>query len=851
MSLEDPLCKIPGYDPQRQHRDRLEILSVLMSAPNFSSLFRSDIIDVPADYPGLPWRCAIPGCERTRSSALEFCPAHSKLWRMQRNSGSTKPHFIDTAEPYLKSTRRDDARCRICPGRPAFELDSMLCSEHYNRWFEASRVDRSLNLHAWAMQEIELPSFALCRVEVCTSVGYPSLKLCSRHRSHYFRDGHPGAVKTSQHVDIVKITDQALIEKWSLTAAPHSAPGQLNLRGLRPLIKAEIQWCLFTHTQQSNQPAWHVAWLRALLDTCRDERLDSLLAFQPGSGAAHQFTSKIVKIMVDDLDMIYYTPEETKALGYIRTAHYGVSLSRRSGYFDLTRISQIWLRDMVWTYISDILKSAKCPRTGLIFDNLRRAAGEFSAFLDIKAEDGGRDPRLLSHKDVEKFVEDQNKRVEEGRASLSILRVGGEPSVVTSAARASVLNSLRRLFRAAMDDGTAEIIGISREFIVAIPGGGAPVGGRPREPFSDDTAKALADLGNLSDLAEKFDPHDRGLRDVWETTVATGRRIGEVLSVRLNCLGVYSGLPVFWHDQTKVGNYGVGIRIPDTVYEKLLMRQKKTVDLFFVENGRLPTVLERNNLALFPSSQMNKSGTKSLTHTWFHRGFKLWVDSLDLGAAVPHQARHTLATNLMRSGASLSQIRRYLGHVSDRMAEHYVHLTNADLETALQHVWVAGPGSPNPGALLSGSEVETDPAKVRMLAIDLTRRSTPSEGGFCTFQPVVQGGSCPWSLDCHNCDKFVLSGADLLYWRRKREQWRHMAEASPDDATAAYLHDYFEPTAKAIKGLESALASLGLLDQALALDMRKPQDYFDRIWSTGFLAHDLNGLLDGESDNNE
>ena len=118
-------------------------------------------------------------------------------------------------------------------------------------------------------------------------------------------------------------------------------------------------------------------------------------------------------------------------------------------------------------------------------------------------------------------------------------------------------------------------------------------------------------------------------------------------------------------------------------------------------------------------------------------------------------------------------------------------------------------------------------------------RSTPAEGGFCTFQPVVDGGACPWNLDCHNCDKFVLSGADLLYWRRKREQWRLLAEGAPDDATAAYLHHYFEPTARAIDVLEKALAGLRLLDDALALDLRKPQDYFHRIWSIAFRASDL------------
>ncbi|MEU2743013.1 hypothetical protein ABZ656_49130 [Streptomyces sp. NPDC007095] len=83
------------------------------------------------------------------------------------------------------------------------------------------------------------------------------------------------------------------------------------------------------------------------------------------------------------------------------------------------------------------------------------------------------------------------------------------------------------------------------------------------------------------------------------------------------------------------------------------------------------------------------------------------------------------------------------------------------------------------------------------------------------------------------------SGADLLYWHRKREQWRSLAERAPDDATADYLHQVFEPTSQAIDGLEKALAALGLLDQALAMDLRRPQDYFQRLWSIAFRASDL------------
>ncbi len=85
----------------------------------------------------------------------------------------------------------------------------------------------------------------------------------------------------------------------------------------------------------------------------------------------------------------------------------------------------------------------------------------------------------------------------------------------------------------------------------------------------------------------------------------------------------------------------------------------------------------------------------------------------------------------------------------------------------------------------------------------------------------------------------MLSGADLLYWRRKREQWYSIAERAPDDATASWLHEVFAPTAAAIDGLEAALAGLGLLDDALSLDLRRPQDYFQRVWNTGFRATQL------------
>ncbi|MFF8036298.1 tyrosine-type recombinase/integrase [Streptomyces sp. NPDC016626] len=439
---------------------------------------------------------------------------------------------------------------------------------------------------------------------------------------------------------------------------------------------------------------------------------------------------------------------------------------------------------------------------------------------------------------MRRYVADHNKRVREGLPSLAIRAVNGKPSVVTGNTRRFTFNHARAILRNALDSGEAERIGLPRTFITALPYGKKPVEGR-RNPFPDEVAQALSDEGNLGQLAERHDPSDCGIRDAWEALVFTGRRCTEVLNLRLECVSRHGGLPLLWHDQTKVGNYGEAIRIPERLYLRIKERQLTTIARFEDRHGRPPTPAETKQMALFPTRDRNPHGRDSISYTLFRDRFQQWINELDLGRCVAHQARHTLATNLLRHGAGLHHIKQYLGQVSGRMAEHYARVASSEIEDILHHVWVAGPGSAHPGKLLTSPSQGMSREAARAMAVDLSRRSTPAEGGLCTFQPVVRGDACPWQLNCEGCDKFVMSGADLLYWHRKREQWRSLAERAPDDATADYLHQVFEPTSQAIDGLEKALAALGLLDHALAMDLRRPQDYFQRLWSIAFRASDL------------
>ena len=845
----DYLRPLMAAGPGRGGRDRLDILAGLIAGPSFDPLYRPDIIKIPRGHPVYRWECVVAGCERSRTGGADLCTAHQQEWARESERGTGKAAFVTAGRGLDRRAAVDEQACRICPERPAQRGELVLCKRHLHRWeTRHRRGNASAAFAGWLGGQEPLPGYGHCLVTVCLNLAESPLGLCWWHATRYHSDGAPGGAalpgswwqryeRFGKPVPL-QHADKRAFAGWCAAAPAQLRPGQVNLAGLRPLVKAEIKWGMFVHAQRSRPTRWDLSWIQSLVTTCRAQEVNSLVDFEFGAGGSPQLTGAIAREILHELRLVYFTPAEAKEAGFLETEHFGVLFPRRMSHLDLTAIPQRWLRDLTWDHLAALLRSPRCPRTVSPVDRLRRAVIELGVFLEAEAPGGGHDPSVLRAVHAQRFAADQRHRERERLPSLAMKKPGGGASIVTAVTRTAVFSGVRQLLREAMDTGTAGKLGLDREFITAFPAPG-DIPRTARRPFPDEAARALADEANLAMFAATYDPADRGARDVWETAVTTGRRISEVIGVRWDCIGRYGGLAMFWHDQTKVGNYDAAIRIPERLFTTLAERQRKTLDRFTARYGYQPSGAQRAGLALFPTTCRSQDGTVPLTHQWFYTLFRSWVATMDLGHAGPHQARHTLATSLLRHGATLTHVRRYLGQVSDRMAEHYVHLSHTDLENVLQHVWVAGPGAADPGELLASSTVPLTRQHAQALAVDLSRRSTPAEGGFCTFQPVVDGGACPWNMDCHNCGKFVLSGADLLYWQRKREQWRLIAERAPDDTAAAYLHSCFEPTARAIDGLEKALAGLGLLNDALALDLRKPQDYFHRIWNTAFRASDL------------
>ena len=244
-------------------------------------------------------------------------------------------------------------------------------------------------------------------------------------------------------------------------------------------------------------------------------------------------------------------------------------------------------------------------------------------------------------------------------------------------------------------------------------------------------------------------------------------------------------------------------------------------------------------MPLFPRAMQNPDLVIEASKDWFYHAWTAWFQGLGLSGITTHQTRATLATSLLNNGAPAALVRQLLGHVSEQALAHYAKYNDANMIRHLQQVWAAGPGMDKPGTiLLRPTDISSSDRSAAAARIDLT--VVPVEHGLCRYGPVVGGKSCPFEKNCTNgpngpCEHFVLTGADLAYWERKRDAAFHFAEGAPTEEARDYILSQWHSWEPVLAGLREALDELGLLEEAEKLDLRSPvQDYFSPLFSTGW-----------------
>ena len=245
--------------------------------------------------------------------------------------------------------------------------------------------------------------------------------------------------------------------------------------------------------------------------------------------------------------------------------------------WDLTSVSQRWLRDLLWEYLRDeALQPAgkrPCARTVylrisgivLLSHGLRQCRG-----------DRGNNPTLLSLADA-KSVKDlwdlwHQEQIPIPRIS-SVISDKDRP--LSARTRQVYMFNIRTVLQHSKSKGRTP--SDMDAFILGLPEYAMPAK-RPRpRPLTYGDFQLLVRADKIATL-EEADADDIGLADIWLTQAFQGGRISETLKLRLGCVGlVGAAQPYIWRDISKVNvvDYGMPCYLP--VYERLLRRREKTL----------------------------------------------------------------------------------------------------------------------------------------------------------------------------------------------------------------------------------------------------------------------------------
>jgi integrase len=761
--------------------------------------------------------------------------------------------------------RRPD--CQICGSKREAETSAGYCQTHLARVNQLQ--DKGISISDWSNSQHPLPPLAVCSVPDCVHDGAVPAhldgclpkRLCRNHHWHWNRWKKDGSAADergwNQWLTSPQVTN---------SVTPENRRGELRLAHLPLRLQQEIRYALHRHGSTARRTQWRPLEIQKVVDAIADAGLMTLSdpAMVTVIRPASVWEARVWEGLPIAARALSANPASAKRDGWFDPSVVGASpfsgtqgQQNRRKVWLLTLVSQRWLRDVLWDHLRDeaIKPAGRRLSATRVYTRIKGIA-MLSLILRQSRADHGEDPEALNQRDAA-IVKDTWDLWYREKLPISTSSDATSPIVLNERTRHTYMSSVRAVLhsyraRDALPPGL-------ELFILNLPEYAAKASAPRPRPLSFGDFQKLVSEENLRRL-EDVDTDDVGLVDVWLTQAFQGGRVGETISLRLGCVGIIGAAqPYLWRDITKIDvlDFGVPCHIP--VYQRLLRRQQLTRSRLRIryaddlaqldETGR--ATLEAHwdrTMPLFPSLKKNPDLTVSMSYSWFRFAWNEWFTELGLSRITTHQTRATLATSLLNNGAPPALVRQVLGHFSDDALAHYARYNDDTVTRHLQKVWAAGPGTDKPGTILLKPTDILTTNNGGPVPIDLS--VIPVEHGLCRYGPVVHGNSCPFNKNCTGgrkgaCEHFVLTGADLAYWERKRDTAFHFAEGAPSDEARDYILGQWQPWEPVLAGLRHALDDLGLLEAAENLDLRVPaHDYFDPLFSMGWTMQSLNGHED-------
>jgi integrase len=386
--------------------------------------------------------------------------------------------------------------------------------------------------------------------------------------------------------------------RWNQTAEPLPVTGQVNLRGLAPLVVAELLYGL--QQRAGADCTSYCRFLRRLAQELRQAQVSSLAELPIQDEPARR---SLVNSLLAHLGRAFADPRTE-----IVKDRWDLTVLGHHGWLTFTGISQRWLREAVKGWAAHDLPRRRGKQAGARLHEITGAMVRLSAALRASRHDQGEEPAGLGRADIEVFLH-----------RLAFLTADGQLSaycrVKTCQDAGRVLAEIRSL---GLTRASGPAAGLPDDF--TLTAGDVPAKADPGDPGRDIPAEIMRQIcGHLRELEETIS--SRETRVAVELLMDTGRRPAEICTLQWDCLARDAdGTPVLVYDNSKA--HRLRRRLPVSEHTATLITGQK-----LAVRDRFPAT-PPGRLKLLPSRRLNPAGSRPITEDNLIGRHRIWLSTM-------------------------------------------------------------------------------------------------------------------------------------------------------------------------------------------------------------------------------
>jgi integrase len=661
--------------------------------------------------------CRAAGCSTSAQAASRIC---ASCRRRLAEHGLGEDQIAALVPRGRQRSGRGPDTCVVNGCRREWEsASSGLCRAHADqlRALAVADVDEFL-VHR---QTRPLAPYASCGVAACTRQ--------RRHRDGLYCDAHQQRLRT------LRARDPDLDEtRWRATEPAIGRGGEVSLRGLPPLVVAE----LLVGLQQRcriNAVKTDEAVMRAFCNDLLGQQVRSIADYAVGDGRGLEF-SGLVNCLIGHARRALSTPET-------EVAHdeWDLTVFGHNGTVSFTDISQSWLRESAKRWAADDLpkrrvRPGRRTSAGLAVRHHIGCLVRLSESLRMRA-DRGEHPAVLGHAAMEAFLH-----------RLAYLESAGKISGdARIRACREVRNVLTRIRTMGLTRPGGIAAGLGEDFVIGQAD--VPAEPEPAEPNRDLPPEIMAQL--CAHLDELTSPE---MRTAVELAIDTGRRPEEICDLDYDCLTRDDdGQPVLIYDNHKANRPARRLPIGDQTAEVILAQQQR-VRIRYPET---PV----GELKLLPTDRRNPGGRRAITGFSLAFAHRTWVDRMpvlhngdgveyDKAKIVLYAYRHSYAQRHADAGVPVEVLRELLSHRQLETTSGYYRVGETRRRQAVDRV-TAMQFDRHGNRIWRHAQALLDSEHARRAVGEV---AVPF--GVCAEPSNVKagGGACPFRFRCAGCDHF-------------------------------------------------------------------------------------------------